>query len=86
MNAISYGKLLSITPERLERALFNDGFQFSRQRGSHRRYKHHDGRRVTIPFGRKTLKIGTLESIIDRQARWTEEDLIRLGLIKKKAA
>ncbi len=30
----------------------------------------------------QTLKVGTLKAIIEEQARWTEEDLERLKLLK----
>jgi predicted RNA binding protein YcfA (HicA-like mRNA interferase family) len=65
-------------------ALTRDGFYFARQPGSHQRYRHPDGRRVTVaPHGTgSTFARKTLESIIEVQARWTEEDLRRLKLIR----
>jgi predicted RNA binding protein YcfA (HicA-like mRNA interferase family) len=56
---------------------------FVRQRGSHRRYAHPDGRRVTVPFTRsgETFAAGTLKSIIELQAKWSGEDLQRMGLL-----
>ena len=64
-------------------ALRADGFELVRQRGSHRHYKHTDGRRVTVSahHGSDTFRIGTLRSIIETQARWNEADLRRLGLL-----
>ena len=83
MSEINYGILRSLTARELCRALEHDGFTFRRQRSSHRRYTHQDGRRVTVPFTRDgdTFAIGTLKSMLEMQARWTAEDLRRLELI-----
>lgn len=80
---IDYSRMRSATARHLLRALLADGFELRRQKGSHRHYFHPDGRRVTLSFHRssETFRIGTLRSIIELQARWTEEDLRRLGLI-----
>jgi predicted RNA binding protein YcfA (HicA-like mRNA interferase family) len=82
--AIDYRGLRSITARQLIAALVQDGFYFVRQTGSHQRYRHPDGRRVTIaPHGSGgTFKIKTLKSIIEYQASWAEDDLKRLQLIK----
>jgi predicted RNA binding protein YcfA (HicA-like mRNA interferase family) len=57
---------------------------FVRQVGSHQRYAHADGRRVTVaPHGSgDTFTIKTLKSMIERQANWTADDLVRLGLLR----
>jgi len=83
MSEIDYSLLRSLTAHEVCRALERDGFTFTRQRGSHHRYAHPDGRRVTVPFTRRgdTFAPGTLRSIIERQARWSAEDLRRLDLI-----
>lgn len=47
---IEYGRLRSLTARQLTAALTTDGFALRRQRGSHRRYAHPDGRRVTLSF------------------------------------
>jgi predicted RNA binding protein YcfA (HicA-like mRNA interferase family) len=82
--AIDYSGLRSVTARDLIAALEHDGFVYVRQKGSHQRYRHNDGRRVTIALhGRgDTFPVKTLKSIIERQAMWTEEDLVRLGLMK----
>jgi len=82
MNKIDYAKLGSLTSLELIKALLKEGFIFTRQRGSHHRYHHPDGRRVTVPFTRSgdTFAKGTLKSIIEKQAKWSEEDLKRLNL------
>ena len=84
MSEIDYGHLRSLTARDLVRALLRDGFEFRRKVGSHERYTHADGRRVTVPYTRRgdTFAIGTLRSIIERQAQWTIDDLRRLELIE----
>jgi predicted RNA binding protein YcfA (HicA-like mRNA interferase family) len=80
---IDYGRLRSLTARRLIAALATDGFSLHRQKGSHRHYKHADGRRVTVSFhhASDTFRPGTLQSMIEIQARWTADDLHRLGLL-----
>jgi predicted RNA binding protein YcfA (HicA-like mRNA interferase family) len=83
--AIDYRSLRSLTARELIAALGRDGFYFVRQAGSHQRYAHADGRRVTVAphGGGSTFTVKTLQSMIERQACWTDRDLVRLGLIKK---
>ncbi len=80
---IRYSRLRSLTARRLIATLSADGFTLRRQRGSHRLYAHPDGRRVTVSFHHAgdTFARGTLRSMIELQARWTEDDLQRLGLL-----
>ena len=82
--AIDYTKLRSLTTRKLEAALKRDGFLLARKKGATRFYRHPDGRTATLHFHRpgQTLKIGTLQEIIENEARWTEDDLKRLGLTK----
>jgi len=77
MSAIDYSKLRSLTARGLIKALERDGFYRKRQRGSHHRYAHADGRKVTVTFHHpgQTFRIDTLKSMIEGQARWNEEDL-----------
>jgi len=84
MNKIDYGKLGSLAARELIKALLKEGFIFTRQLGSHHCYHHPDGRRVTVPFTRSgdTFAKGTLKSIIEKQAKWSEEDLKRLNLFR----
>jgi predicted RNA binding protein YcfA (HicA-like mRNA interferase family) len=81
--SVDYSKLRSATARQLASALQADGFELQRQKGSHRHYRHPNGRRVTLSFHHSsdTFPRGTLRSIIEIQARWTEADLQRLGLI-----
>jgi predicted RNA binding protein YcfA (HicA-like mRNA interferase family) len=82
--SIDWSLVRSLTARRLAAALLADGFVFRRQRGSHRRYRHPDGRCVTLSFhhASDTFPLPTLRSIIERQAHWTEDDLRRLGFIE----
>jgi len=79
---LDYSVLRSLTAREIAAALLRDGFVLKRQRGSHRRYAHPDGRRVTLSFhhSSSTYPLPTLQSILERQARWTEADLRRLEL------
>ena len=81
--AIDYSKLRSLTAREVVRALLADGFVLRSQRGSHRRYQHSDGRRVTVPFHTSggTFVPKTLSSIIEEPAHWTQDDLKRLKLL-----
>jgi len=41
------------------------GFYFARQKGSHAKYKHNDGRAVTVPIhGKENLKRGLLDGML----------------------
>jgi predicted RNA binding protein YcfA (HicA-like mRNA interferase family) len=82
MSGIEWRRLRNFTAREIINALIRDGFVFYNQRGSHQRYGHADGRRATVTFHRAsdTFPIGTLRSIIELQARWTEDDLRRLSL------
>ncbi len=82
--AIDYRRLRSLTARELIGALKHDGFEFVRQVGSHQRYAHPDGRRVTVaPHGMgDTFTIKTLKSIIETQANWSADDLVRVRLVR----
>jgi predicted RNA binding protein YcfA (HicA-like mRNA interferase family) len=81
---IDWKRLKKLTAREIISALIKDGFYLKSQKGSHQRYKHSDGRRVTISFHHsgETFTLKTLQSIIKDQAKWTEEDLKRLKLLK----
>jgi predicted RNA binding protein YcfA (HicA-like mRNA interferase family) len=83
MSQIEWRRLRNLTAREIINALTRDGFVFYNQRGSHQCYRHVDGRRVTVTFHHAgdTFPIGTLRSMIELQARWTEDDLRRLSLI-----
>jgi len=74
---------LKNTPIRdLIRALEQEGFQYTRRKGSQRVYRHPDGRRVVVHYhhAKDTLPPGTLRSFIQGTI-WDEADLKRLNLI-----
>jgi predicted RNA binding protein YcfA (HicA-like mRNA interferase family) len=83
MNEIDWSLLRSLTARELISALIRDGFCLRSQTGSHQRYRHSDGRRVTVSFHHPsdTFRPKTLRRMLADQARWTAEDLRRLGLI-----
>jgi predicted RNA binding protein YcfA (HicA-like mRNA interferase family) len=72
-----------ITARDLIRALHADGFRLTRMRGSHRIYRHADGRRVVVAYHRVSdaFPIGTLKAMI-ADIGWTNDDLRRLGLAR----
>ena len=75
---------LKNTPVReLIRALQQDGFSYTRRKGSQRVYRQPDGRRVIVHYhhAKVTLPPGTLQSFLDG-TKWNEDDLKRLRLIK----
>jgi predicted RNA binding protein YcfA (HicA-like mRNA interferase family) len=63
-------------------ALERDGFVYRRSKGSGRVYRHLDGRRVVIHYHHAgdTLPLGTLRNVL-HGTRWTESDVVRLGLL-----
>ena len=63
----------SFKPRQIIKVLESKGFNFIRQKGSHRLYKK-ENLRVTVPYHNKDLKPGTLKSIM-RQADITKEEL-----------
>ena len=81
---IDWSRLRTLTARQLVSALRRDGFTLDRQSGSYRQYRHPDDRRVTLSYHRPgaTQAADTLRSIILNQARWTEQDLQRLGLLR----
>jgi len=81
---IDYSKLRGLTARKLISALVHDGFYLRSQRGSHQRYFHHDGRKVTLTFHSQgdSFPPKALKRIIEKQAKWTEWDLKRLKFLK----
>lgn len=81
---INYNHLRALTAREIITALIKDDFYLRNQRGSHQRYYHSEGRRVTVSFHKPsdTFPLKTLKTIIEDQACWTEKDLKRLKLIK----
>ncbi len=84
MSRLDYSRLRSLTSSQIARALRRDGFELTRQSGSHQRYRHADGRRVTLAYHRpgQTYPLKTLKAMLEEQAEWDEADLRRLKLMK----
>lgn len=76
------GGLRSLTAREIIAALRRDGFFLDRSNGAHQHFCHSDGRRVTVTFHSPsdTFPPKTLRSMLETQARWTEDDLRRVGL------
>ena len=81
---VNYALLRNLTAREVMSALVRDGFVFDRGSGSHQIYYHPDGRRVTVTFHAPsdTFTPKTVKSMIEKEARWTEDDLKRLKLIR----
>ena len=82
--AINYSHLRSLKAREFISAPARDGFVLDRQAGAHQLYLHPHRRRVTVSFHRpgETFEMKTLRTMIETQARWTDEDLKRLKLIR----
>lgn len=75
-------ELRGLTAREFIRAIEVDGFSWTGGKGSHRVYRHADGRRVVVAYHRpgSTFPPATLATML-AAARWTGEDLRRLGLL-----
>jgi predicted RNA binding protein YcfA (HicA-like mRNA interferase family) len=63
-----------ISAKKLVLFLLFKGFVFQRQKGSHQRYKHPDGRAITIPtHGKDTIKRGLLSGVLNELNISTQE-------------
>jgi len=64
-------------------ALLKDGFVLDEKIKTERIYRHPDGRRVSIHYhtSNATFRPGLLKALL-KDIGWTEDDLIRLKLIK----
>lgn len=70
-----------VTARLLVRALQAEGFRLARTRGSHRIFRHPDGRRVVVAYHGlgNTFPVAAVKAMLS-DVGWTEEDLRRLGL------
>jgi predicted RNA binding protein YcfA (HicA-like mRNA interferase family) len=65
-----------VNAKELVKFLLSKGFKLVRQKGSHQRYRHPDGRAVTIPVhGKSAIKRGLLNGILN-ELNIPVEDLI----------
>ena len=73
------GKYPVLKPREVATILERIGFAEARQRGSHRQYRHPDGRCTTLPFhGTRDLSPVLLRQIA-RDIRMTVEDMLSYG-------
>ena len=71
-------KLLIINAAKFEKILFYMGFEIVRQKGSHRFYKHPDGRYTTLPHHKGEDLSRPLIREILKQIEISNEDFILL--------
>ena len=71
------GSLPVLKPREVAALLVRQGFQEVRQRGSHRQYRHPDGRGTTIPFHSGRDISPTLLRKIARDIGVTIEELLQ---------
>lgn len=70
-------RLPVLKPREIARALEKLGFIEVRQRGSHKQYRHADGRGTTVPFhGSRDISPFLLRQII-KDTRITPEEFLR---------
>ena len=85
MTDADFSGLRSLTAGKLIRALEKDGFYAETRGGAHKQfYNANDGRRVTVTYHHASdISVPkTLRSMLREQAKWTQADLKRLGLVK----
>lgn len=75
-------ELKNVTTQEIISALESDGFAWEHSKGSHRVYRHPDGRRVVVAYHRPggTFPPKTMMSMI-KGAAWSDDDLRRIKLI-----
>jgi len=73
------GSLPVLKPREVAALLARLGFQEIRQRGSHRQYRHPDGRGTTVPFHSRRDISPTLLRKILRDIGVTVEELLQRG-------
>ena len=84
MTNVDLSSLRSLTARKLISALEKDSFYAESGSSAHQQfYNGSDGRRVTVTYhhASDTFVPKTLRSMLE-QAKWTQADLKRLGLVK----
>ncbi|MFQ5957117.1 MAG: type II toxin-antitoxin system HicA family toxin [Candidatus Brocadiales bacterium] len=69
------GRLPTLRPKEVIKALERGGFFIHHQTGSHVAMRHQEDKtiRVTVPLHSKDIKVGTLNSILKQAGLTTEE-------------
>ena len=70
------GSIPVLKPRDVERMLERHGFTLVRRRGSHRQYRHPDGRSATVPFHGSRDIAPTLLRKIARNVGMSVEELL----------
>ncbi len=70
-------RIPALTPKKVIKILFKEGFLKDTQTGSHLTLWHPDGRRTVVAMHNKDLKRGTLLGII-KQAGYTVNEFLEL--------
>ena len=71
-------KLPVINGKRLINVVGKLGFVEIRQKGSHKTFKHQDGRVITIAIHSKPIPLGLLNKIVKQDLRLNRTDFIKL--------
>lgn len=70
-------KLPLLSSKELCKFLEKEGFKFIRQKGSHRFYRHPDGRTTVVPIhSNKDIKRGLIKGILN-EIRMTREEFFK---------
>lgn len=70
-------KLPLLSSKEVCKFLEKEGFQFIRQKGSHKFYRHSDGRTTVVPFhSNKDIKRSLLREILN-EIRMTREEFFK---------
>lgn len=70
-------RLPQIRPKDLVKFFLKQGFEISRQAGSHLRLNHFDGRGITVAMHNQPVSPGTLHSIL-HQAEISRDQFLRM--------
>jgi len=73
------GKIPVLKPHEVSALLESWGFKEVRQRGSHKQYRHLDGRTTTVPYHRGRDISPLLLRLIAREIGMTVEEFLRRG-------
>ena len=79
----AWEQLKNKTADDIIAALLRDGFELADKVKTERIYRHHDGRKLSVHYHKRsgTYGPGLLKALL-HAANWSEEDMRRLKLIK----